>query len=70
MKLTGWYTGDQKPERVGVYERYDKWWRGQCYSFWNGEHWLRNEHSAKGAAIVPDHHISTDQKWDWRGVAE
>lgn len=37
-KLTKWYQGDQKPVRVGVYERDIKAF-GKTYSKWDGKNW-------------------------------
>lgn len=74
MKLTGWYSGDQKPARVGVYERDYKPVLGMHdvnYAYWNGEtwgmgaydretaKWYHRAYSQRGSAGLP-----------WRGIAK
>ena len=41
MKLTGWYDGDQKPVRKGVYEVYTEY--GNLFRSWNGKEWGLND---------------------------
>lgn len=71
MKLTPWFSGDQKPVRVGVYERdygsgktYYCWWNGKVFGC--GE---REPGEAKMAIkIFGIFWISADQNLPWRGV--
>lgn len=75
MKLTEWYNGDQKPVRVGVYERsYDLYpsFITRSYSYfcwWDGRGFGMGQNSAKlcdnlkmseGASVMQD--------LPWRGV--
>lgn len=39
IKLTPWFTGDQKPVRVGVYQRDLYGEDVKAYSYWDGEVW-------------------------------
>jgi hypothetical protein len=36
LKLTGWYSGDQKPVRKGFYQVDTPGFNGNKYSYWNG----------------------------------
>jgi hypothetical protein len=67
MKLTGWYRGDQKPVRVGVYKRRCK---GGRFSLWDGRTWSLGFYDAGLCAafgcIVP----ASEQALPWRGVAK
>ena len=37
MKLTGWYSGRQRPARMGMYER--SYFEEVYYCHWNGKRW-------------------------------
>lgn len=67
MKKTGWFSGDQKPVRRGVYQR--KHLNGEVYySLWDGMFWrLPNPDivAAGGSKIV-----SCFQAFPWRGLAQ
>ena len=60
MKLTGWYQGDQKPVRVGYYER--QYFGGATkFDYWAGKIWIS----------YPDSMFEIySQKLKWRGVAK
>ena len=66
-KTTGWYSGDQKPVRVGVYQREyapaDPLW----YCWWNGQAWGMGCPTPEQAEQCK-HHISLAQSKPWRGV--
>ncbi len=68
MKLTPWFSGDQKPVRMGVYQRaYAD--AGEKYCYWDGQYWGSPTVTAKGA----DHwsfatNESIYQNLPWRGV--
>lgn len=72
LKLTPWYKGNQKPKRVGVYQR--DYGEGRhlagdlVYSMWNGEEWLSYGETPEIAASK--RYPSADQSADWRGLAE
>ncbi len=74
MKLTPWFSGDQKPVRVGVYER--KYGEADddeagLYCYWDGLHWHAWEATAYGAYIhvnLRNPHYSAFQYEPWRGV--
>jgi len=66
MKLTGWYLGDQKPVRNGVYKRKLPFGWGP-YSYWNGVFW--------GGFTLSPSLAKHNRKWpsciqnaQWRGV--
>ena len=40
MKLTGWYSGNQKPARVGVYQQFGVDRKTVGYQYWNGNLWF------------------------------
>ena len=67
---TDWYRGDQKPVRVGVYERQYRpdtddglfcWFDGK---FWHGGFFTIEE----CLACVPSKLISLSQSLPWRGI--
>ena len=68
MKLTGWYQGDQKPVRVGVYlrdyEDGDHW-----YSYWNGKYFSVADDRLDCVESTKDWK-SIQQNLPWRGVAK
>jgi hypothetical protein len=66
MKLTEWYKGDQKPARVGVYERD----YGACfvYSRWDGNRWFVYADCIELA--LQQRLISDSQSLPWRGIAK
>ncbi len=58
MKLTGWYQPDQKPVRVGWYER--EYRQGPVLDYWNGKHFCY----LKGGSAC----WTQDRKW--RGITK
>ena len=68
MKLTGWYQGDQKPERKGIYERnYES--ESKWYCYWTGEAFCIPDTTPKGADIYA-YCLSDYQNLPWCGVAK
>ncbi|WP_395005814.1 hypothetical protein [Undibacterium sp.] len=69
MKLTGWYRGEQKPVRVGFYQREDHY--GIIYAYWNGRHWRVGFPIYENAFFWADLPCgSMYQDLPWRGVAK
>ena len=70
MKLTRWYRGDQKPLRVGVYQR--KEYYGEIiYAYWDGRYWRVGFPSNENAYFFADScRVSMHRDWSWRGVAK
>ena len=75
MKRTKWYDGEQKPVRVGVYERdYSTLLLSfNYYAYWDGKRWYSATSTARGAEAMrlllcdwPSDH----QKLPWRGVVK
>ena len=69
-KLTGWYSGDQKPlpDRIGPYKRkyvskfvYYCWWNGSVFGLYC--------HTKRDCVRMKDRIISDSQSLPWRGVA-
>lgn len=58
MKLTEWYRPDQKPVRVGWYERL--MYKSRFMDYWNGEEFL---YGKRGWACIL-------QELPWRGIAK
>ncbi len=68
MKLTPWLSGDQKPVRVGVYER-SITALGKSYSFWNGEFWCYFSSEIDEAEMHGGKRLKSKyQQASWRGV--
>lgn len=66
MKLTPWFSGDQKPVRPGVYER-DYGTRNPWFCHWDGSRWgMSGETSDK--AVAWRHWASVNQCIRWRGI--
>ena len=73
LKLTDWYTGDQKPMKVGPYQRrYSslRGWSGSAplYCWWDGKFFklpMRKPDECKASDGNSDH-----QDIPWRGLAE
>jgi hypothetical protein len=65
MKLTGWYSGDQKPVRKGIYERD----HGYCSSFswFDGGNWRASFYFIE-KAIENNGWVSSYQDLPWRGI--
>lgn len=69
---TIWFSGNQKPEREGVYKRkiydenseYSHW---NHYSYWTGQYWGLGSLSVKRAAIYK-HIRSSYQSVQWCGL--
>lgn len=72
MKLTEWYSGDQKPVRVGVYERdYSEEYQDNeigVYCRWDGERWYVYDDSIEASA--KQWVVTTMQSLPWRGIAK
>jgi hypothetical protein len=68
MKLTGWYRGNQKPVRVGVYER-DYGSVVSSYCFWDGRKFSMGFYTLKKAEDFCGWE-SNEQNLPWRGVAK
>ena len=68
MKTTAWYSGDQKPVRVGVYERkysfgiYCCWWNGEAFQAWDSTPALCAKRAQRSRLV------SGLQSLPWRGV--
>ena len=70
MKITEWYSGNQKPVRIGIYER-DYPDAGVYYSWWNGLVFGFGAKGKKEAKFEFDRHeASPVQHIPWRGVAK
>lgn len=67
MKLTKWYSGDQKPVRIGVYVRNTV--IGYLYSHWNGKFWGLSSDDPTEAEKAK-HEESWCQDYPWCGVAK
>jgi hypothetical protein len=70
MKLTDWYSGNQKPVRVGVYER-EYGTKDRFYCYWNGYVFGCADESPCNAWVK--HFVAGDslmQYLPWRGVAK
>lgn len=71
MKLTEWYSGDQKPVRVGVYERnFEDGLTIAEYSYWDGKNWKVSGLSVPDANMYKIGAISAKQRLKWRGIAK
>lgn len=69
MKLTSWFSGDQKPIRVGVYERKYHNTRSRFYCYWNGCCWSVWALTVGQASYLTDYEDrSIAQNLPWRGV--
>lgn len=69
LKLTDWYTKDQKPVRVGVYERDYGDYVSYCY--WDGESFgPRTEEVIDAFWMYSGSGRSPNQGFSWRGVAK
>ena len=67
MKLTPWFTPDQKPVRIGFYETKLSGMHGLFFSYWNGNKWSVGWDSLAKAASKPFHDASYQDK-SWRGI--
>ena len=62
MKVTGWYSADQTPVRVGFYERWYVY--GLYLHYWDGEFWRFSQESN------PHWRQRADNPYPvWRGLA-
>jgi hypothetical protein len=61
MKKTPWFSGDQKPARVGVYER--EYGDYGVFSFWDGGWWCSGE-------TTPDKALSRAMSRSWYGAVK
>lgn len=70
MKLTGWYSGNQKPVRSGVYER-QIFTYSVTYSYFSTAtgRWSYYKPTVVGALLDKDK-VSEFQYKPWRGVAK
>ena len=71
MKLTPWFSGDQKPVRVGVYQRknseYEHYIPTSHFSYWDGAAWCASAHDMLLARAY-SRYVSLSQNLPWRGV--
>jgi hypothetical protein len=68
MKKTGWYSGDQKPVRVGLYEvQLRPEYFG--YKFWSGKAWGAFAFEKEYAAAWK-HIVEGQQEINWRGLTQ
>jgi hypothetical protein len=65
-KLTGWFSGIQKPAYVGVYQRLHN--KQSYFAFWNGNYWCRYQSIVDHAYDVRDCRSIFDSV-PWRGLA-
>jgi len=67
-EMTPWFPGDQKPDRVGVYETDGRGSSFIFYQFWNGEFW-----GVAGESIEEAMNASSRRSWfqneSWRGLS-
>ena len=77
MKLTEWYSGDQKPVRVGVYEKKSKNTKTQSfYHFWDGERWFGGWYTVQRAIAdqekfkILEYCDDDEEPREWRGIAK
>lgn len=70
MKLTAWYAGNQKPARVGVYQR--RYPDGRAYEcYWNGKVWGLGFGSSNAKTLpLSKRFASGTQSLPWRGVSK
>ena len=68
-KETGWYNGDQKPVRVGVYKRSFRPQDDYFYSWWNGVTWGIDCHLNENASVNRDW-TSYFQNMPWCGLTK
>ncbi len=59
-KLTKWFGPDEKPVRIGVYERD---YQHPTYQYWNGKYWCR-------CAIGPIDAITNTYKSDLQNISD
>ena len=69
MTETGWYTGDQKPVRVGVYKRQPPHSPNVNFSWWNGRWWGIFSGTSIEAELCK-HKASWFQNLPWCGLTE
>lgn len=68
MKLTPWFSSNQKPVREGVYEVLPTI-LPEAFSYWNGNRWgliCRTKEEAKSRGAT----ATKRQDCQWRGLAE
>jgi hypothetical protein len=71
MKLTGWYSGDQKPVRVGIYQRAYDCGTLILYCYWDGVNFGGGVLTSGHASLSYQYHGSSlSQSLPWRGVAK
>jgi len=69
MKLTEWYSGDQKPVRVGMYQTTWPCTGAVLWRYWNGKFWgwgYENKVWAYRERNAPN----GLQNSSWRGIAK
>lgn len=69
MTETGWYTGDQKPVRVGAYKRRFPFRNLVFYSWWDGRDWEVLAYTLKEVKLRTPV-FSSYQNLPWRGLTE
>jgi hypothetical protein len=71
MKLTEWYSGDQKPARLGVYGRKFPGVKTAKYSWWNGRKFSGGYSSVELCERWKmSFGESKSQHLPWRGIAK
>ncbi len=67
MKLTPWFDGDQKPVRVGTYQR--NFCSAILWSYWDGKYWsIASRYMKTTEAYSQNKYYSEAQDLPWRGV--
>lgn len=71
MNRTGWYSGDQKPARPGVYEREYTGNKAVLYCYWSGTDWCLCSYFSSSAFVYGrQRSVSTNQSLPWRGLTK
>jgi hypothetical protein len=69
QKLTPWFDGSVRPERVGLYQRENRVFKHVDYSYWNGVFW-GGWAEQKQSALNNCGTRSSAQDFRWRGLAQ
>lgn len=72
MKLTGWYPGNVKPVRVGVYECEWGYYgvMSYYYNYWDGSNWFFGYADYSHSMITRSSPIDSEHLISWRGVVK
>lgn len=71
MKMTEWYSGDQKPTHVGAYHRdyMNIYPGGVRFCWWDGSQWCALAGSPDDALIAAERGLQSIRQFlPWRGV--